>query len=235
MTIASLRSEFLRVRADYVLGGCLAVALVLAGALALNLPRTAAAVRAALPDYLAASVVQTAVVATFCGVLRYCLDHRTGVVARSILVGHRAPTLAAKAVMTALGGALIGVVGGLGSLAALLVAVPGVHLTAPAVATVLGGVAVSAVAAVWGLCFGVVVRNYFLAPLIALGAFLGSGLVMDSWPAVGKSLPMGTIMSIVYPSRLELLPAPLAVVTLLTWILVLGAVASGAMALRDSI
>lgn len=235
MTIASMRSELLRVRADYVLGGGIAVALVLAGALAVNLPHSTTAAQAALPDYLAASVVQTAVVATFCGVLRYCLDHRAGVVARSILVGHRAPTLAAKAVVTALGGALIGVVGGLGSLAALLIAVPGVQLGAPAVATVLGGVAVSAVAAVWGLCFGVVVRNYFLAPLVALGAFLGSGLVMDSWPAVGKSLPMGTVMSIVYPARLDLLPAPLAVVVLLTWLLVLGAVAAGAMTVRDSI
>ncbi|RSM63042.1 hypothetical protein DMH03_13470 [Amycolatopsis sp. WAC 01376] len=205
MTLRLLRAETMRLRTDLVLLGYLAMTALLSAP--------------------SSGIGQSAFVATLYGAHRYALDRRHGVVARTVLSGQRTPTLAAKTVVTALCGGLLGLVGAAGA------AVAGA--TAWDFAIVLGAMPAAAACAVVGLCFGVVIGNYFLAPVAAFGAFAGSAVVLQLWPGIGRALPLGAALSLLTDAEMNLLSRPLAVIVLLAWLLVTGAVAWWSMNARD--
>ncbi|MFE0019861.1 hypothetical protein [Amycolatopsis sp. NPDC059021] len=205
MTLRLLRAEFLRLPTDYVLLGCLAMTAVLS-----------------VPS---GGIAQPAFAATLYGVLRYVLDRRHGTLARTVLIGHTTSALVAKAVATALCGGLLGIVGG--ACAAIA------RGTTWDFEILLGAILAAAVSAVIGLCFGVVIGNYFLAPVTAFGTFAGSALVLHLWPDIGQALPFGAVMSLLTDGGTNLLSPPLAVIVLLAWVLMAGTVAWWSMTTRD--
>jgi hypothetical protein len=212
-----LRAELMRLRNDYLLLGFVALALVMSVLLVLSGSAG-----------LDAGLTQVVIVAVLYGTIRYVRDLRDGVVARTILSGHRGPALAAKAVVTTVGGAVIGAVGGICTMITLGVAPDRVALAALSGATLC-----AAVSAILGLCVGVLVRDYFLAPLVAFLAHATSALVLASWPAVGQALPLGAATSVISGTRADLLTSPLSVVVLLTWLILLGTFALLALTARD--
>lgn len=225
MTFRLLRAELMRLRSDYVLLGFLAIVLVVSLAVALSNSNSLTTSSASLE----AGLSQVVTVATLYGTIRYVFDNHKGLVARTVLSGHRNPTLIAKTATTALCGVLIGAVGGVVSLVTLGVALSDSGVL-PALLYALPAAAASAV---FGLYIGMAVRNYFLAPVVIFSVHIVSALLVESWPDVGRMLPLGATMSIVYSSRPDLLPLSLGVVMQLTWLLVLGTLAWMVMNLRD--
>ncbi|GAA5154650.1 MULTISPECIES: hypothetical protein [Amycolatopsis] len=224
MTARLLRAELMRLPADHVLLGFVAMAVVLAAALALG-----------TSSDLTSGLAQVEMVAMLYGTLRFGTDNRNGVVARSILLGRRGAVLVARGLVAALGGAVIGVVGGVCTAVTTgLVSgrAPGADELLPALPD---AVLAAAVSAVLGLCFGVVVRNYFLAPVAAFLVHVGSAVLLESVPVLGQALPFGATMSLVSPSAVPagLLPHPLAAVVLLMWLALAGGCTWQVLAVRD--
>ncbi|GLY50308.1 hypothetical protein [Lentzea sp. NBRC 102530] len=107
--------------------------------------------------------------------VRYTYELRRGTMARAVLLTGRQPVLAARVVTTLLGGAVIGAAGVLASLVPWATTDAEVLLTAP-------------LAAVAGLFAGVVLRNYFLAPLAVVLVHIGGELVVVTWPVLGPQM-----------------------------------------------
>lgn len=93
---------------------------------------------------------------------RYTNEIRTGVVARAVLFARRNSVLLARTVASALCGVLIGAVWTVGSLV--------VPWGNPDYATMLVGAPLGAMC---GLFAGVVVRNYFAAPMLVATVYIG--------------------------------------------------------------
>lgn len=109
--------------------------------------------------------------------VRYTYELRWGTVARAVLLASRQSVLFARTVVVPAAGLVIGAAG---VLAAALVpwGYPdhsSVLLTAP-------------LAAVFGLCAGVALRNYFLAPFFVVCLYIGSKLAVVTWPVLDSSM-----------------------------------------------
>lgn len=110
---------------------------------------------------------------------RYTNEIRTGVVARAVLFGQRNSVLLARIAVSALSGVLIGVVWTVGSLI--------VPWGNPDYGTMLVGAPLGAVC---GLFAGVVVRNYFAAPMLVATVYVGLMYTAAVRPGLEPVLPV---------------------------------------------
>lgn len=207
MTWCLIRAELARLRGDHVLLGFLAFIAV-----------TTSVFHLTGFAELASGPVQATVVALFYGTIRYGVDHHQHLIARTVLFGHRTPALVAKVVVTALRGAVLGVFG---------------TITTASATEVLVAAPAAAASAVTGLAIGVIVGSYLISSTVSLLAHLASMLVLDSWPRIGRTLPLGATVSIMADGPSGLLPNALGALVLLAWTAALGAIAWLAMHTRD--
>ncbi|MDX8049917.1 hypothetical protein SK571_11040 [Lentzea sp. BCCO 10_0798] len=107
--------------------------------------------------------------------VRYTYELRWGTMARAVLLAGRQPVLVARVVAALLGGAVIGSAGVLASLVPWATTDAEVLVTAP-------------LAAVSGLFAGVVLRNYFLAPLAVVLVHIAAELAVVEWPVLGPEM-----------------------------------------------
>ncbi|MFD9960067.1 hypothetical protein [Amycolatopsis sp. NPDC058986] len=218
-----LRAEWLRLRGDYVLLGCLGF---------VTFTAVASVVQSSgggdPHQRIAAAGIQTAVMAALYGAIRFALEHRDGVFARCVLLNRRAHVLRAKVATSAAGGAVIGLYG---TVLAVLTSRSTVDTTL--LWTTLGTMGASAFAAPWGLLVGSLVRHYVLAPLAALVSLLAAIPALSAAPAIGRLLPLGGQLSLAYAGTSPPLPAPAALAILAGWLLVLTVVAERVLNTRD--
>ncbi|MBF4461838.1 MULTISPECIES: hypothetical protein [unclassified Rathayibacter] len=201
MIASALRTEALRLRSDRPLAGLALVALVLGLSILLAVPENVreapASARSALFDALAPSLLTTAaVVAGLYGAFRYTSDLERGVLARQLGFVGRLPLLCARAVMAAIGGALLAAVS---SVAAVL-AFRAVAASDVGVLELLpAGVLVGVSAALWGLAVGVVIGRHVPA-LVAVSGVLAASLPLSEWqPDARLATPLGAwLASVAY-------------------------------------
>ncbi|MFK0250441.1 hypothetical protein ACIQUM_37570 [Amycolatopsis azurea] len=215
MTARSVHAELLRLRSDYLLPGFAVLTLVLS-----------AAVNAGQQSDPSTGLAQATVITMIFGSVRYTLDTRNGLIGRAVLAGGRTQALLAKAAVTAVAGAVIGILGGLCTAVAT-------GLDGSVLPDLFGAMLSAAAGAVFGLCVGVVIRNHFAAPVTVLAVHLGSILVLQSWPAVGAALPLGATMALVSDTQPDFLPQPAAIAALLAWTAIASACAWLTMTMRD--
>ncbi|MFE0022994.1 hypothetical protein [Amycolatopsis sp. NPDC059021] len=219
----ALSAEWLRLRGDYVLLGCLGF---------VTFTAVASVVQSSgggdPHQRIAAAAIQTAVMAALYGAIRFALEHRDGVFARCVLLNRRGHVLRAKVVTSAVSGAVIGLYG-----TVLTAVVARSTVDTSLLWTTLGGMAASAFAASWGLLIGSLVRHYVLAPLAALVTLLAAIPVLSAAPAIGRLLPLGGQLSLAYAGASPPLPVPAALAVLAGWLLVLTVVAERVLKTRD--
>ncbi|MCT1477621.1 hypothetical protein [Microbacterium sp. p3-SID336] len=150
---------------DLVLLGVATAAFVMSLSLALSIPSEAAAAPPGARESLAALLssalaMNAAILAAIYGSFRYTIDRRDGVIAQRLMLQSRWALLLARAPTTAVGGAVVALVSLLGGRLALALALGGVPVDVGAVARTLG---IGAVAALWGLGVGLLVRFHLVA------------------------------------------------------------------------
>lgn len=196
---AALRSRIAALPTDLVLVGFIVAGFVLAASLALSIPEGLGDAPDAVRDTFRAALVTPAVLTTilvsalYAG-FDYTLALRRGVVARETTTQRRGAVLAARALLASVGGAVVGLACGAGSLVAGGVAGSG---WTPA-SSLVGSVAVAgALAASWGFAIGVIVRRH-LAALFVVPASLGVAVPLASLvPGAAGILPLPTLIGAV--------------------------------------
>lgn len=193
----ALRAQLRGMPFDLPLAGAALAALLLALSIALNVPpelaSTPAAARGAVHDALGAvTAVYAATMAAVYGSFRFTIDLRDGVVARRATIQHRGAGLIARLPVTALGGAVVATAAMTGAGIATAIALGDVVIPSR---TVVATLVVGAVAALWGLAIGLVVRAHltslFVAPLS-----LGIAMVVASqgWDATAVWMPLPVLV-----------------------------------------
>lgn len=196
---AALRSRITAFPTDLILAGFVVAGFVLAASLALSIPEGMGSAPDAIRNAFRATLVTPAVLTTilvsalYAG-FDYTLALRRGVVARETTAQRRGAVLTARALLASVGGALVGLACGAGTLVAGGVAGAGWMPAPPLV----GSVAIAgALAASWGFAIGVIVRHH-LAALFVVPASLGVAVPLASLvPGAASTLPLPALLGAV--------------------------------------
>lgn len=196
---AALRSRIAALPTDLVLAGFVVAGFVLAASLALSIPEGLGDAPDAVRDTFRATLVTPAVLTTvlvsalYAG-FDYTLALRRGVVVRETTAQRRGAVLAARVLLASVGGAVVGLACGAGTLAAGGLAGAG-WIPAP---SLVGSIVVAgALAASWGFAIGVIVRHH-LGALFVVPASLGVAVPLASLvPGAASILPLPTLIGAV--------------------------------------
>ncbi len=177
---------------DVVLFWVAVAGFVLSLSVATNIPPeladAPADVRAALTaPYEAVLATYGAVLAAAYGSFRYTVDRRDGVVAQRLMLQPRWATLLVRVPASALGGAIVALVGAVGGHVALTVAMGGPPLEWASVGSALG---LGALAGLWGIGVGVVVQAHLVALFVAPMSMSVAVLVAIFWGPGAVYLPL---------------------------------------------
>ena len=238
MTPGALRSRAATLPTDLVLAGFGVAVAVVAASFAYAIPDGLAsapdAVRAAFRAELATSTTLiTAMAAALYAGFDYTLDLRRGVIAREAMSLRRSAILGARAVMAAVGGAVIGISCASGiAVAAALVGAG--WMLEPLL--LLQAATTGLLAATWGLAVSVLVRSHLVA-LFAVPATLGIAVPLGAvLPQAAAWLPLPAIIGGVGSDLTALVRPQTAVapgVVAAAWLVLVGAAAVARFHSRD--
>lgn len=248
MMPGAFRSRAAALPTDLVLIGFAVAVILVAASFAYAIPDGLAtapeAVRVRFRDELAtpATLISALAAALYAG-FDYTLDLKNGVVAREATAQPRGVVLGARAVMAALGGAVIGIVCAAGFVVAAALAGAGWMLDP---LLVLRAATTGLLAATWGFAVAVLVRSHLIA-LFAVPATLGIAVPAGAMlPQVAAWLPLSAIIGTVGADLTSLLRQPGAVApaaaeagpvvmgtVAAAWLVVVGAAALVRFRVRD--
>ncbi|MBT2483250.1 MULTISPECIES: hypothetical protein [unclassified Microbacterium] len=188
----ALRAQARSLAGDVVLLGVCAAALLLSLSLAMTITPEFADSPLEVREALAApfgTVLTTygAVLAAVYGSFRYTIDRRDGVVAQRLMLQPRWTTFLVRLPVSALGGAVVSLVGLAGGHTALALVMGTVPVDWSSIA---GALAVGAVAGLWGMGLGMIVQAHLVALFVASMSMGVAMLVVTFWSAGAVYLPV---------------------------------------------
>ncbi|OAN36614.1 hypothetical protein [Microbacterium sp. H83] len=232
----ALRSQARSLFGDVVLLWVAVAAVLMSISMAMSIPTefrdAPPSARAELAGpFTAILATYAAVLAAVYGSFRYTVDRRDGVIAQRLMLQTRGATLLARAPASAVGGALVALAGVVGGQGALAVAVGGIPLDGGSIGAT---VALGAVAGLWGMGIGIVVRAHLVA-LFLVSMSMGAAILLAIvWKAGAVYLPL---LAMLDAFRFDLTPigltpqqtldAPVAALVTVAW--VLAALLAGAL------
>lgn len=192
----ALRSHARSFAGDVVLPGVSAAALVLSLSLAMTitpeLVDSAAEAREALAaPFSALFTTYGAVLAAVYGSFRYTVDRRDGVVAQRLMLQPRWAMFLARMPGSALGGAVVALVGLAGGYTVLAIVMGGIPVDWSAVA---GALALGALAGLWGMGLGIVVQAHLVAVFVASMSMGVATLIVMFWSAGAVYFPLFALL-----------------------------------------